>query len=251
MNISMIQAAAAMNANSRWQDMISENLASSAIPGFRKQDLSFAAVQGGMITPTKGALGAGSASYVLPQTVAATNFEPGEITSTGVPTNVALEGAGFFEIQSPSGTPVYTRSGDFRINTQGELTTAAGYRVMGEGGPITIDPRLNTPVSISATGEVSQGGENKGKLKVVDYNNPQLLTYLGSGLFAANNPKLVPMAAAKTTVRQGCLESSNTSPVREMTNLISTLRTYEANQRVIQLSDDRMSRAISELGNPS
>ena len=251
MNVSLIQAAAAMNANMRWQDMISENLASSSIPGFRKQDLSFSGVQAGMMTPTNGALSVSGSPFVLPQSVAVTNFEPGEINNTGVSTNVALEGPGFFEVQSPSGASVYTRSGEFRFNSQGELVTTAGYKVVGDSGPIQIDPRVTTPISVSASGDISQGGEYKGKLKVVDFNDPHLLTYLGSGLFTADNPKLVPAMPANTTIRQGCLESSNTSPVKEMTNLISTLRTYEANQRVIQLNDERMSRAINELGNPS
>jgi flagellar basal body rod protein FlgG len=248
-NVSLYQAASALNANSRWQEMISENLASSSIPGFKKQDLSFSAVQSGLMpTATTGF----PQHFTLSRADVATNFRPGEIQSTGSKTDVALEGPGFFAVQMPNGTTGYTRDGEFQINALGELVTKQGYTVLGDAGPIRLNlSDTSSPLSISPTGEVSQGSELRGKLRVVDFQQPQLLTPAGGGFFIAQNQNLVPTAISQPSIRQGYLEAANASSVSEMANLISAMRGFEANQRVIQLHDDRMGRAISDLGNPS
>src|SRR5439155_22024368 len=119
------------------------------------------------------------------------------------------------------------------------------------GGPIQLELNSPAPVSISATGEVSQGADVKGTLRAVQFNDPNQLTPISRGFFLANSPNLKPNPAADTTFHQGYLEGANTSPTMEMAHLITSMRMYEANQRVIQAQDDRMGRAISELGNPS
>jgi flagellar basal body rod protein FlgG len=251
MNASTIQAASALNANMRWQEMISENLASSAIPGFRKQEMSFASVQSGLASPNSTGVFPSSIPSYMPTSKAATNFQNGEIKSTGIKSNVALEGSGFFQITLPNGAAGFTRAGNFQFNAQGEMVTSTGQPVMGENGPIQIDTNLPTPVSISATGEVSQGSESKGRLKVVDFNDPKLLRYIGGGNFLADNAGLTQITPANTTVRQECVESSNSSPTRDMVDLITSMRSFEMNQKVIQANDERTARLISEVGNPN
>jgi len=244
MNIGLYQAAAALNANSRWQEAIAQNLASSSIPGFKKQDMSFGAVAAGMMP----APAQGLQHFALPNAAPATNFKSGELKFTGVKTDVALEGNGFFAIQMPDGATAYTRDGEFHVGTSGQLVTKQGHAVLGEAGPIQLDPGNPAPISISATGEVSQGAELKGTLKAVGFNDQSLLTPISSGYFLATNP-YVKATAASATFHQGYLEGSNTSPTAEMVHLITAMRMYEANQRVIQSQDDRMSHAIAELGN--
>jgi flagellar basal-body rod protein FlgG len=120
---------------------------------------------------------------------------------------------------------------------------------MGDGGPIQLDPSNSGTLSISATGEVSQGSDAKGKLQINDFAQPNLLTPISHGYFIASNPALRPEDAPGTTLRQGFLESANTSASAEMVSLIASMRMYEANQRVVQMHDERMGRTISELGN--
>jgi flagellar basal-body rod protein FlgF len=247
-NVSLFQAAAALNASSRCQEVISENLASSSIPGFKKQDLSFSTIQAGLM-PSGGALG--TQSYALPKIDTATSFAPGEIKSTGSKTDVAIEGSGFFEIELANGANAYTRDGEFQINTQGQLTTKTGQPVMGDAGPIQLDRDNSEPLSISATGQISQGSDLKGKLKLVDFDNPKLLVPIGAGQFLANDPNLQAHEVSTPVVRQGYLESANTSSVIEMAGLINAMRGFEANQRIIQLQDERMGRTIAELGSPN
>jgi flagellar basal-body rod protein FlgF len=249
-NVSLYQAASALNANARWQEVISENMASSSIPGFKKQDISFAAVQAGLLSPTTAGSKANARPLLLPTPRNNINFSPGEIRRTDRNTDFAIDGTGFFEVQLPNGTNGYTRDGEFKVNAQGELVTKQGYLVLGEGGAIQLDRTGSVAVSVAPDGTVSQGGQIRGKLSVVSFNDPNLLTPAGGGLYTANDPAL-QTSDTKGTVRQGFLEGANTSTVMEMANLINVMRAYEANQRVVQLQDERMGRTISELGNPS
>jgi flagellar basal-body rod protein FlgF len=248
MNVSLFQAAAALNANTRWQESIAQNLASSSVPGFKKQELSFSAIQAGLISPNSAKVSGVSSHFLLPRANVSTNFQTGEMKRTDLNTDVAIEGPGFFEIRLPNGTTGYTRDGEFQPNAQGLLTTKQGHFVMGNTGPIQLDPNSSEVLSISQTGEVSQGTDLKGKIKLVDFNDLQLLTPISGGVFLATNSNLQPAEVANPSLRRGFLEGANTSGVTEMVNLISAMRMYETNQRVIQMQDDRMGRAISELG---
>lgn len=248
MNVSLYQAAAALGANDRWQEVIAQNLAASGVPGFKKQELSFAAVEAGLM-PTTAANG--SVRLTMPSVQAATNFQQGQLRPTGVLTDVAIDGTGFFEVQLPNGDTGYTRDGEFHISGQGQLVTKQGYTVLSDGGVIQIDLNNSAPLSIATDGTISQGRDVKGKLKLADFNEPGLLTPIGNSYFLARNARLQPTDATGSTMRQGVLEASNTSAVTEMSHLIAAMRQFEASQRVVQMHDERMSRAISELGNPN
>src|SRR4051812_4551033 len=117
MNVSLYQAAAAMNANSRWQELISDNLADSSVPGARKQDVSFTAVEAGMVS---GQLGLSGERFVMPAARASINFSQGEITPTGTATDFALDGPGFFQVQISENQMSYTRDGEFHVNAKGQ-----------------------------------------------------------------------------------------------------------------------------------
>ena len=251
MNISLYQAASALNANSRWQEVIAENMAASSVPGYKRQDVSFQAFAAGLV-PTAGETTAATGSvWAMPAGVTHTSFAPGEMRFTGQQTDLGLSGGGFFEVQMPNGALGYTRDGEFQINGSGQLTTKQGYLVMGDGGPIQVDRATVDPITVSADGIVSQGNIVRGTLKVVDFNNPKLLSPISGGMFAARDPNLQIASNSTPNVRQFYLEQANTSAVAEMANMITVMRASEANQRIIQMEDERMGRAISELGNPN
>ena len=247
MEVSLYQAAAAMNATARWQDMIAENLAAAPIAGGRKREISFSDVQAGLDPNVNG----GNMSYFIPNANTVTNFQPGELHATGNSMDFALEGPGFFTVQLPNGQMAYTRSGQFQINSNGQLVTQAGYLVMGTGGPLKFNPASTDPITISTTGEVSQGQQQVGTLKLTEFTNPQYLTMIGAGDFMANRPDANPVAATSTKVRQGFLEGANASPTTEMSGLVTAMRMFEANQKVMQMESDRMSKTIADLGSTS
>jgi flagellar basal-body rod protein FlgF len=247
MNVSLFQAASALNANSRWQEIISDNLASASVPGFKKQQLTMSAVQAGLMPA-----GSTPQSFVLPKASTTTNFTTGEMKSTGVNTDVAIEGHGFFQVDLPGGITGYTRDGEFQVNASGQLVTKEGYAVQGQGGgTIQLNPRDSSPISIAPTGEISQGASAKGKLGLTEFDKPELLTQMSGSYFAAEDPKLNASAATTSKVRQGYLEGSNSSTVSEMTNMITAMRGFEANQHVIQITDDRLGKTIEGLGSTS
>ncbi len=249
MNVSMYQAAAAMNANSRWQEIISENLASGSVPGYKKQELSLAAVQAGLM-PASSLTSNSAQTFTMPKADSVTSFAQGDLQATGNKNDVAIVGKGFFQVQLPDGKVASTRDGEFEINQQGQLVTKQGYLVLGEsGGPIQMDRANPAPLSISANGDVSQGAEPKGKLKLVEFDKPELLTKISGSYFINNNPQLKETTST-STVRQGYLEASNSSVVREMANMMTAMRSFEANQHIIQMQSDRMSKLISDLGTP-
>jgi len=232
-----------MTANARWQEVISGNLAASTVPGYKRQEVSFSAIAAGK--------GLGDSSYSLPKASTVTSFRQGELRPTSVPTDVALEGKGFFSVRMPDGSEGYTRDGEFHVNAQGEMVTKQGHQVMGDSGSIQLDRNSTAPLTISADGEVRQGSEVKGKLKVTEFKDPQLLTDAGAGCFLANDPKIVSQPATTPQVRQAYLESSNTTSVLEMASLISAMRAFEASQKVVQAQDDRMGKAIQDIANPN
>jgi len=248
MNVSLYQAASALHAMDRWQETIAENLASSSVPGFKKQDFSFAAVQAGLhAAPATGA----SRAVLMTAGQANTNFKPGEFRVTNGRTDVAIDGRAFFEVQLPNGTTAFTRDGEFHMDAQGQLVTKEGYLVLGDSGPIAFDLNNHTEPSFSATGEISQGADLKGRLRLTEFANPNLLTRLSGGYFTAENANVNASPSTSSTLRQGMLEEANTSVVMEMANLISAMRTFEANQRMAQIHDDRIARTLSDLGNVS
>ncbi len=248
-NISLYQAASALNANARWQEVIAENMAASSVPGYKAQNVSFKAVEAGMmpggVNPSE------RTGWSMPEPTTNTSFAQGEMRFTGAPTDVGIQGSGFFEVQMPNGALAYTRDGEFQVNSNGNLTTKQGYVVMGDSGPIQLDRAASEPITIAEDGTVSQGANVKGTLKIVDYTKPELLTPISGGVFLARDPNLEVATSTVHTVRQSYLEQANTSAVTEMANLVTVMRASEANQRVIQMQDERMGRAITELGNPS
>ena len=247
MDVSLYQAAAAMNATERWQELVSDNIAAASIPGARKREISFSAVQAGLAP--QAALG--SLHYVIPSATTAVNFQQGELHASANRMDFALEGPGFFTVQLPSGQTAYTRDGQFNLNAQGQLVTNQGYLVLGQAGPIQFDPNNGGAITISDSGDVSQGAEKKNTLQLAEFNNPALLTPLGGGIFTADNSALQKTSATATHVRQGFIEAANTSPTEQMATLITAMRMFEANQKVLQMQSDRMSREITDLGNPS
>jgi flagellar basal body rod protein FlgG len=242
MDVSLYSAAAAMNATERWQDMVADNLSTSSVPGARQQEIDFSAVQAGA------SAGAAGTNFVIPFAGASTNFSQGELKSTKGNLDVALEGPGFFTVQMPDGSKAYTRNGEFKLNNQGQITTNQGYPVVGSGGPITINPSSTEPVTISSDGQVSQGADAKGQMSITEFGSLKALTNGGGGYFRADNPQQAqPKAAATTSVRQGFVEESNTSPTLAMASLLTSMRLFESNQKVMQMQSDRMTRTINDL----
>jgi flagellar basal body rod protein FlgG len=252
-NVSLFQAAAALDANARWQEVIADNLASSSLPGFKQQQISEAAVQAGLM-PASGAQNL-PRYFSVSTTSTSTDFSPGELKYTGNGTDVAIEGKGFFEVRLPNGSTALTRDGEFHKSSIGQLVTKESYPVLGVpvagvSSPIQLNLDNAGPLSVSSTGNVNQGTQLMGRIKVTDVDKPQMLTQISGGYFLAQNPKII-QRPSQANLREGYLEGSNSSTLMQMASMMTASRGFEANQHVIQIQDDRLNRTITELGNPT
>lgn len=173
--------------------------------------------------------------------------EQGNLTTTGNPYDIAINGKGFFQITLPSGETAYTRAGSFQVDAQGQLVTVDGFQLQ----PGITVPQGALAVSIDATGivEARIAGQAQpqqlGQIQLATFINEAGLEATGDNLFLetpASGQATTgnPNAAGFGTLRQGYLETSNVNPVQEITNLITAQRAYEMNSKVITASDEML-----------
>ena len=253
MNVSLYQAAAALEGTQERQNVIAANLAAANNPGFKRHNVGFHAVNASMFNDAMQAVDKTQLQYMLPKLVGYINFSQGSLNRTGNTNSMAIDGPGFFVITGPNNDTIYTRNGAFQVNAQGQLMTNDGYlfRLAGGGGPITVATDSESPITISRDGMVSQGGASLGKIEMMNFEEKDLkiLKRIGGGYFSNNGATPIPIDPLKTKVAQGFLESSNTTPMIEMGELMTSLRHFEANQKVMKLHDEQMGKIIRELGN--
>ena len=179
------------------------------------------------------------------------DFSQGPIQQTGNPLDVALDGQGFFALQTAGGER-YTRNGSFKINAAGQLVTADGATVEGDNGPITFQV-TDRNISVAADGRVSViEGVNgavetpRGRIKMVNFANPQQLAAEGASTFSAP-AGIAPQPATNLRVIQGAIEGSNVNAVAEMTRMIEINRTYSMIASLMQARDDERRNSIDKL----
>ncbi len=174
------------------------------------------------------------------------DFRPGSMEKTGRDLDFAIEGRGFFVVDTPQG-PRYTRNGNFSLAADGTVTTADGYAVQTESGPLKLG-RSSGPLSVADDGTVSVGSHTAGRVRVVDFGDYTGLQREELGRFRAPNDA-TPGPASESHVRSGMLEASNVSVVDRMVALTEVARGFEALQRGLNiLSTELDGRAITELG---
>ena len=243
-------AASAMVVNSKLQQLLAHNAANLDTPGF-KQVLG--TVEQFWQTPVvyppgnlqnlsnltyAGLLGLGSQN--APDV---TDFTQGAMQMTGNMFDVAIEGDGFFRIETPDGE-LYTRDGRFLRDAENKLVTVDGYYVLDENGSQITLPAGD--ITIDQNGAVSAGGNRLAALGIAFFEDPAaVLTPDKGNLFAA---AAAPTDEGSVRLLQGYLEGSNVNPTQLMTQLVEVARSYEAAQKMVQNQDELLGRAISTLG---
>lgn len=213
-------------------EMVANNVANINTPGYRAQNLLFT----DYIADPKGQDAPYSMVYDYGQY---TSQQPGTMHTTGAPLDVALQGPGFFQVETPQG-PRYTRAGSFTLNASGEIVTPNGDRA---GVSIPKDAKF---VTIDEKGQVATDAGVVGALQVVEFANTESLVREGNGLYRADG-NAAPTAATNTRTMQGMIEGSNVQGVVETTRMINILRDYQALQRMIQNEHDLERGAIQRL----
>lgn len=241
MEIGFYEASAAMSAQMAWYDLLSQNLASANNPGAKREVASFQQYQfrAGEADPE-------ATRVAYPVLRRSLDTAQGPLKTTGVRTDLALQGPGWLAVGLPDGSTALTRDGELHLDARGTLVTKSGYPVAGAGGPIQLDPARRGDLSVAEDGTVSQGDQPVGQLAILEVNDPASVSHLGGGLYRGANAR----PAVQTTVKQGALEAGNGVPVSEMVELMLAARHFEANQKVLQGTDERVGKAIVELGAP-
>ncbi|UCB44573.1 MAG: flagellar basal-body rod protein FlgF [Spirochaetota bacterium] len=195
-----------------------------------------------------------------------TFFTQGSFRQTENDFDLALEGEGFFSVQTEDGEK-YTRNGSFLIDRDGYLVTKDGFRILGENGLIRIkknnfmvdeDGNIfeNREYALDPLRLVSME-ENEwndtvlvDRLKIVHFPKVRYVKKVGESLYieTEHSGKAYIIEESRPKVHQGFIETSNVNPVVEMVNLIEVHRTYEANQRMIQAHDAALGKVINEVG---
>lgn len=219
---------------------IANNLANAQTPGYKSSKPIFEAVLSSAVTDTEN-----------PNTYVAVydshiDFSGAPLIQTGAKLDLALEGSGFFVIDTPSG-PMYTRNGQFVLDTEKRLVTLSGDTVRGDGGPITIDPTDGDEVIIENDGSVFVDGQSVGKIAVTDFQNRGYLKPAGKGYFVNSEPTNAEIEAPNHSMKQGAYEASNVEVMKEMIDIIATARAYESYTK-LQQSDSEMTAKLLEIG---
>jgi len=170
-----------------------------------------------------------------------TSYTQGSMRNTDNPLDLAIEGEGFFVVEGEDGD-LYTRSGAFKLDTEGYLIASDGRRVMGEGGPIQITAG---EFVVSSDGEVLADGQSVDRLLIVDFKENQDLTKKAGTYFEAPRGRERP--AVEYSIVQGALESSNVNLMKTMIQLIQTQRSFNSYMKMIGTQNDLNSRAVQDL----
>jgi len=229
--------------NARWQqqEVSAKNISGAAINGYKRQVAAFGSfdqVLHKSMTPDVGADLSNPLPYVHN---AQHNFSGGAHKTTGSDLDAAIDGAGFFELQTPQGNRL-TRNGHFLVNAEQQLVTDGGYLVLGESGPITVTGKAP---KIERDGSITDNGEVIGKLRIVTVAKPGELKSDAGELFDFGDQK--PEAVENVKLNGGHLESSNVELPQEMVSMIQNQRMYDMLTRALQTQDEGLGKGLQDI----
>ena len=241
-------AAAGMLAESLRADVTANNLANVNTAGFKKDfavlkdyaSRSVKRINDGQDQPEIGNMGAGSWVDTI-----ATRHTTGIMHASGNSLDFALEGKGFFAVETPAGIR-YTRNGTFTRGAAGELVTQDGFRVLGQNGPINLDPTGQAgKVTVAEDARIFLDNVENNSFQLFGFEDENRLRKEGNNLFRA--PEGLEAQAATPKVRQGFIELSNVNVVSEMVSMIAGYRAYETNSKVVQTHDSLLDKAVNQV----
>lgn len=220
----------------REMQIIANNIANSSTTGFRQEGMIFSEF---VVSSDAGDHVAMPGSHI-----GVSSLDQGEIQNTGGPLDFAIEGDGYFLVQTPDGDRL-TRAGSFSSTTEGELVTHDGHPVLDVGGAPVFLPANVRELVVGEDGTVSANGDALGQLGVFSPIDPLSLEREG-GIFFRADAGWEPVEDPK--IRQGYVENSNVNQVLQISRMIEVQRAYELGQSFLEREDDRVRSAIKAIG---
>ena len=246
-------AAMGMNVQAKRLDLVSNDLANAGTTGYKKDVAVISSFKEEYLArlndsqnfkPNNAIIG--KITYGAKVDGVYTDFTQGSVIPTSSATDLAIQGDGFFTVQTPNGV-AYTRDGNFSINQFGQLVTAEGYNVMGQEGIIEFGEDYFTQgnsMVVQANGEIYLDGAYIDTLDMASFADNNSLTKQGDNLYTSTGER----NEFTGSVIQNFLETSNVNTVSAMVDMISVARAYETNQKMIQTQDNLLGKAVNELG---
>jgi len=205
-------------------DIISNNIANSNTPGFKKDGIHFSDVMG-------------EVSY--------TSMAQGQVRETGDKLDIALSGDGLLSVQTNQGV-LYTRAGNLTVNNANQLVTRDGWPVLGKNGPVKVADRAT--FRVDEEGQVFDGSDQVDQLAIVSFPSNVSLKKSQGGYLEPQTSGAKPVKAQNCQVHQGALEGPNFNPVEEMIKMVETMRNFETHQKTMQICDSGLdSQIITKL----
>jgi flagellar basal-body rod protein FlgF len=231
MDNGLYMGVAAMRSTEKRIDTIASNLANLSAHGYKRQ------------APVTRAftVGTGERKHVEIATRTATDWTQGQLERTENQLDFALEGTGFFAVETPSGR-AYTRDGRFRLDSEGKVLTPDGFEVAWDGAPARLQP-TGEQITVDASGAVRQGGASIGRLRIVDFADPQRLEQDAKGYWRA--PRGLDEQPSNASVRQGSVERSNVEAMDELVAMVVAQRRFE-NSTSIMRSIEQTYRRLNQ-----
>lgn len=243
----IVSALYGIKAEEKRLEILTQNLANSSTPGYKAEVGLFESI----LVDLQELLGEDATGVEPGETVTVQQFSglsvdlsAGPLRPTGNPLDLGLLGDGFFVIETPDGER-YTRRGHFLLDSAGNLVNTDGFSLQGQAGPINLG--AGESVEVDSKGQVYLDGVPVDTLRVVTFPDPTLLERDSSGLFVWTGDPLSVSEVDEPQIEQGSFELSNVNPIRGMTEMISTLRTYEATAKVLKDLSDAERQAAREI----
>ncbi len=215
--------------------VVANNIANAATSGFRQEGVIFSEYVKSVDNASSLSMGQADARQ--------TSFEQGALTKTGGQFDFAIEGDGFFLVETPQGERL-TRAGSFTPNADGDLVTPDGLRVLDAGGAPVFIPPGAADISVSADGTISSEGNPVGQMGLVQPINPGQMIREDGVMFRADDG----FEATETgRILQGFVENSNVNPILQLTRMIEVQRAYELGASFLEAEDERMRQAMRAM----
>ncbi|WP_291572738.1 flagellar hook-basal body complex protein [Clostridium sp. UBA4548] len=241
------------------QNVIMNNIANANTSGYKSENISIRSFDEVMISNRDRLQGSrnvrnniGYLSNGAEINERNTNFSQGLVKGTGISTDFAIEGEGFFVVQRSEDNGVqnyYTRDGHFNIDGNGYLVTVNGDRVMGYNNG-RLEPLYvgRGDIESSKNGTISVDGITRGQVAVVNFekvnNNYENLNKVSDNLYKGENPVM----ATKYSINQRSLETANVDMIKEMSDMMAVMRNFESDTKVLKALDETLGKAVNEIG---
>lgn len=235
----------------RQLDVIANNIANMDSPGYRGESMMFVEY----LADTKDKVPAGLRKISYVQDIASVrDLSEGAKTVTDNPLDLAINGNGYFAIESENGER-YTRNGAFMLDGDGQIVTTSGLPLLNDNGQPMVIPPSAGRIEVARDGTVSyhdqEGGDvvEVGRIQIVQFENEYALKKDAQLMFRADGQE--PLPAEDAEILQGFIEKSNVKGVVEMTRLMQTVNSYQSAGRVVEAEHERQRRAIQTLAGRS